>query len=376
MDPYVHRTLHFVDDNGKTRRIDETELATTRKPVIILAEPGMGKTWLLRRLAKLPNHVFRSAASFVAHPRPADLAPAGATLLIDGLDELSAAQESDPIYRVLGKLIEAGCPPFILSCRAADWRGAVARQDIADDYGIAPRQMWLEPFSRGKAVDFLSPHARFDESRCACHSARAARHSRPLRQSADARAVQPQLPSRTRRSLRHAPSCFSAPASFCGVKPTTGNGDRRCRPSTPPRRLQLREPCQQPSFSPAPRPLRSILRARWHLRRSRLPSSGSSRARRRPLRCLAASCSRPSRALTTDSSRFIGPSPSFSVPSGSRPQQLDNLACDRLHAALTIDDGVPASLRGDPCLARPRSSLRNSCHRHRSLRCPALWRRR
>ena len=61
MDPYVRRTLHFFDDNGTTRRIDETELATTRKPLVILAEPGMGKTWLLRGLAKLPNHVLSTS---------------------------------------------------------------------------------------------------------------------------------------------------------------------------------------------------------------------------------------------------------------------------------------------------------------------------
>ena len=67
--------------------------------------------------------------------------------LIDGLDELTAARESDPVYRVLGQLIAADCPRFILSCRAADWRGAVARQDISDEYGAPPVELSLEPFS-------------------------------------------------------------------------------------------------------------------------------------------------------------------------------------------------------------------------------------
>ena len=120
------------------------------------ASQASARTLLLRHLAHQPGHVFRPAASFVAHPNPAALVPSGSTLLIDGLDELSATEESDPVYHVLGKLIEAGCPPFIMSCRAADWRGAVARKDISEDDGVPPRQMWLEPLSRDNAIEFLS----------------------------------------------------------------------------------------------------------------------------------------------------------------------------------------------------------------------------
>jgi hypothetical protein len=157
MPHHVRRTLTFTNDKGKFERISELDLTAVREPVIILGEPGMGKTWLLDRIAKLSGGVFRSAASFVSHPNPAALVTAGKKLVIDGLDELSAAQESDPVYRVLGQLIAAGCPPFILSCRAADWRGAVARHDISNDYGVSPREMSLEPFSRDGAIEFLQP---------------------------------------------------------------------------------------------------------------------------------------------------------------------------------------------------------------------------
>jgi hypothetical protein len=161
MPHHVRRTLTFTNDKGKFERISELDLTAVREPVIVLGEPGMGKTWLLDRIAKLSGGVFRSAASFVSHPNPASLVTAGKKLVIDGLDELSAAQESDPVYRVLGQLIAAGCPPFILSCRAADWRGAVARHDISNDYGVSPREMSLEPFSRDGAIEFLQPNRLF-----------------------------------------------------------------------------------------------------------------------------------------------------------------------------------------------------------------------
>ena len=345
MDPYVRRTLHFIDDNGKTRRIDETELATTRKPVVILAEPGMGKTWLLRRLAKLPNHVFRSAASFVAHPRPADLAPAGATLLIDGLDELSAAQESDPIYRVLGKLIEAGCPPFILSCRAADWRGAVARQDIADDYGVAPRQMWLEPFSRDNAVDFLSPTlgpmkadalvttleqrgipdlygnpltlelfaavAAEDEALPTTRAELLQRASELLwRETNDRKRGSPLSTLDTGTAIAAA-GALSAAFVLTGSEAIALNPSGALAPAT----LPVAELGQLPRAAQA----RALLGSRLF---APIPGSDD---RFKPIhRTLA---------------EFLG-------AQWLAAAALDDLACDRLHAALTIDDGVPASLRG------------------------------
>lgn len=157
MQPYVQRTLTYINDQGNLKRISDVELTAVPGPVIVLGEPGLGKTCLLRRIAQLSGWTFRSAASFVIQPNPAALALAGTKLVIDGLDELSAAQESDPVFRVLGKLIEAGCPPFILSCRAADWRGATARQDIFDEYRVSPREMSLEPLSRDCAIEFLLP---------------------------------------------------------------------------------------------------------------------------------------------------------------------------------------------------------------------------
>jgi hypothetical protein len=44
--------------------------------------------------------------SALMHLRPAKRIPAGMKPLVDGLDEFSATRESDPIHRVLGKLIK------------------------------------------------------------------------------------------------------------------------------------------------------------------------------------------------------------------------------------------------------------------------------
>lgn len=164
MSDYVRRTLTYLTDKGTITSVGEAEILSWTGPLIVLGEPGMGKTELLRQIAKQPGWTFRSAAGFVAHPAPANLVPTGQRIVIDGLDELSAANESDPVYRVLTQLIKAGCPPFILSCRAADWRGAVARQDITEEYSVAPIELSLEPFSRDNAVEHLAATLGVDEA--------------------------------------------------------------------------------------------------------------------------------------------------------------------------------------------------------------------
>ena len=55
--------------------------------------------------------------------------------IIDGLDEISSAAPGSAVETVLTQLSAIGNPPFILSCREADWLGAADRAGIEEDYG-------------------------------------------------------------------------------------------------------------------------------------------------------------------------------------------------------------------------------------------------
>ena len=57
---------------------------------------------------------------------------------------------------MLKQLSAIGNPPFILSCRAADWMGAADRVQIEDDYGVAPVLLNLRPFTDDDARMFSS----------------------------------------------------------------------------------------------------------------------------------------------------------------------------------------------------------------------------
>jgi hypothetical protein len=152
--PTIPRSLIYQDINGDEQRLSDADLLQTPCPIVILGEPGMGKTHLLEALGTQAGRHYVTARKFLRSPAPGDLVTDDAVLVIDALDEVAAAAEQDPINAVLAQLAAAGHPPFILSCRGADWQSAIGRQDIADEYGQEPLVLTLEAITAGDAADF------------------------------------------------------------------------------------------------------------------------------------------------------------------------------------------------------------------------------
>jgi hypothetical protein len=99
-----------------------------------LGELGMGKTFLMDRLGRQDGCVFIRAISFL---RKQDLPiENGKRLVIDGLDEVAAVgvEEGNPLHNILKKLIACGKPPFVISCRSAEWQSVTSIIDISDEY--------------------------------------------------------------------------------------------------------------------------------------------------------------------------------------------------------------------------------------------------
>lgn len=155
---YINRTLSWTDTDLKTQNVLDTEIAARfSEPVIILGDPGMGKTWLMEMLADHEGHQFIRATSLLRQPDAHNFG--NARLIIDGLDEVAAINEGDPLQNVLTKLIACGKPTFILSCRSAEWRGVTAKIDIAEEYGVLPRDLNLELLDEEEAVAALERRA-------------------------------------------------------------------------------------------------------------------------------------------------------------------------------------------------------------------------
>lgn len=152
---YIPRRLSHTDGEGHRRQILELELDPRTAPIVILGEPGTGKTELLKSLSGRHLVPFITASALLRRSRPeAELGDA-AYIVLDALDEAAARREGDAVDRILEKLDVMGRPRFVLSCRAADWE-ARTNTSIEEDYGVAPVIYSIEPMNREEARRVLA----------------------------------------------------------------------------------------------------------------------------------------------------------------------------------------------------------------------------
>ncbi|MDE0347215.1 MAG: hypothetical protein OXI66_15760, partial [Boseongicola sp.] len=151
----IDRILTCDDVQGETKRIRQDEVAAIPQPIVILGDPGLGKTELAEALGSQPGLVCVQAGSFTRGAQPRSSIGEGVRIVIDGLDEIASVEPGSAVVSVLAQLSAIGKPPFILTCREADWLGALDRIRIEDDYGAAPMVLRLQPFTRDDARKFL-----------------------------------------------------------------------------------------------------------------------------------------------------------------------------------------------------------------------------
>ena len=152
----IERRLAYEDDRQLRRVVGQADIGAIVEPVVILGDPGLGKSVLAQSLEAQPHMKYCRAGKFVRADRPESLIAQGERVIVDGLDEIVSSTPGGAVDSVLRQLSRMGSPPFILTCREADWKGAADRIQIEDDYGSAPVLLHLQPFSRDDARLFLS----------------------------------------------------------------------------------------------------------------------------------------------------------------------------------------------------------------------------
>ena len=152
----IERTLTREQQEGGQSIVRQDGILSFNGPVVILGDPGLGKTVLAQWLGEQPGMKYVRADSFVRKVNH-DIPIAGAErVVVDGLDEIASAAPGGAVDDMLKRLSAIGNPPFVLSCREADWLGAVYRVKIEDDYGVAPVLLHLRSFTEEDARLFLS----------------------------------------------------------------------------------------------------------------------------------------------------------------------------------------------------------------------------
>ena len=127
------------------------------KSIVILGEPGMGKTFVLRQiLEKSDEPIWAPPSSLTRNPDRFRPKTSNQYLVIDGVDELAALEDTDVLHSVLKALAKIDYPKFILSCRSAEWKHASSSLEIENDYGEPPEVLTLQGITREQAIDYLS----------------------------------------------------------------------------------------------------------------------------------------------------------------------------------------------------------------------------
>jgi len=107
------------DGTGQVRETDATFAEfESENAIVLLGDPGMGKTTFFREAAK---STYTTVRKFLIERR----VPTGEALFLDALDEYrTIASGNDASAEVAKALCELKKPKFRLSCRAADWFGS------------------------------------------------------------------------------------------------------------------------------------------------------------------------------------------------------------------------------------------------------------
>jgi energy-coupling factor transporter ATP-binding protein EcfA2 len=153
---YVPRTLWYATPEGRHEQIVEDELLGRGECLVVLGEPGMGKSSLLQRLAATAGLETCTARQLINRADPRTLLGDGVLIVIDALDEVAARHDGTAVDLVLQRLGTLDHPRFVLSCRVADWQAATSVAAIREQYSAGPLQLHLEPLGREQQIAILS----------------------------------------------------------------------------------------------------------------------------------------------------------------------------------------------------------------------------
>lgn len=148
---YLKRTL-FSDE----QRYTEADLLAASKYIVVLAEPGAGKTELIRSLAKqlavkeVTANVFRYRTS--NQPDKA--------LVIDAFDELSKIDQSG-IYQLLVNASDANPSHIVISSRSSEWNTSTTNI-FEECFGRKPIIARLCEFNESEQQDIFFHHTSQD----------------------------------------------------------------------------------------------------------------------------------------------------------------------------------------------------------------------
>ncbi|MBI4680830.1 MAG: hypothetical protein HY753_06430, partial [Nitrospirae bacterium] len=148
---YISRRISVTNQNSEEIEYTDADFFCINAPLIILGEPGAGKSKLLEFASKQFDAQIYNASTVDALPA---LDEQSNLVIVDGIDEITAYEAGTPVNKILAKLPKTVL--FVLSCRAADWQDTVNTRIINQKWQQQPIVGRIMPLNQQEIVDFVN----------------------------------------------------------------------------------------------------------------------------------------------------------------------------------------------------------------------------
>jgi hypothetical protein len=152
---YIPRRLAVTNEKGQMVEYSDTDFFAINAPLVLLGEPGSGKSTLVAEFHKISGSPKYNASSINMFP-PIDEVEPTKKIIIDGIDEVIAYEAGASIsIRVLSKIAHHTTPNFVLVCRAADWQDSINNSIILDRWQKKPVIGCITPLNDQEIIAFI-----------------------------------------------------------------------------------------------------------------------------------------------------------------------------------------------------------------------------
>lgn len=153
---YISRKIQVFDDKGNPHIYTDEEFFLMEGPLVLLGEPGAGKSALLEKFKDKTNSPFFIASAINLFATIEEVS-CPAKVIIDGVDEVTTYNEGSTLAdSILCRLSNHIMPNFILSCRSADWQHSLNITIIESKWKKTPTIGHLIPFSDNEIIQFIN----------------------------------------------------------------------------------------------------------------------------------------------------------------------------------------------------------------------------
>lgn len=149
---YLPRRLSITTIDGE-KEISQDEFLALEGPLVILGEPGAGKSEFVKKIQDVEGAQFYIASGLNSFAE--GISSTGTSrVIIDALDEVTAYAAGGPVASILSKIVDKDVSRYIFTCRAVDWKHDV-NSSIFSTRWKAPTVARLLPLNDDEIITFV-----------------------------------------------------------------------------------------------------------------------------------------------------------------------------------------------------------------------------